>query len=154
MAYALKSANATVGRPKEYYDIERIRVLLTGPLKSLVGKHPAIFVSPWFERRGGKLVTFEQRDLILIDHLPVNHAFASWLYGKLSAAGYSVWCHGLAPLAGENADASIRTLIRQRAVHAIFRCCRLRLRPTRTSVVASQSRLTKSIVRYLAGPAT
>ena len=103
------------GWSTEFCDIERIRVLLTGPLKSLVGKHPAIFVSPWFERRGGKLVTFEQRDLILIDHLPVNHAFASWLYGKLSAAGYSVWCHGLAPLAGENADASIRTLIRQRA---------------------------------------
>ena len=105
------------GWSTEYYDIERIRVLLTGPLKSLLGKHPAIFVSPWFERRGGEIVTFGQRDLILIDHLPVDHAFASWLYGKLSAAGYSVWCHGLAPLAGENADASIRTLIRQRAVH-------------------------------------
>ncbi len=99
----------------EVYDIERIRVLLTGPLKSLVGKHPAIFVPPWFERRGGELVAHEQHDLILIDHLAVDHAFASWLFGKLSAAGYSVWCHGLAPLAGENADASIRTLIRQRA---------------------------------------
>ena len=52
----------------EYYDIERIRVLLTGPLKSLVGQHPTIFVSPWFERRGGELVTHEQHDLVLIDH--------------------------------------------------------------------------------------
>ena len=99
----------------EYYDIERIRVLLTGQLKSLVGNHPAIFVSPWFERRGGELVAHEQHDLILIDHIAVDHAFASWLFRKLSAAGYSVWCHGLAPLAGENADASIRTLIRRRA---------------------------------------
>jgi hypothetical protein len=99
----------------EYCDIERIRVLLTGPLRSLVGKHPAIFVPPWFERRGGELVTQEQHDLILIDHVPADHAFASWLFRRLSAAGYSVWCHGLAPLAGENADTSIRTLIRQRA---------------------------------------
>ena len=98
----------------EYYDIERIRVLLTGPLKSLLGKHPAIFVSPWFERRGGELVAHKQYDLILIDHLEVDHAFASWLFRKLSAVGYSVWCYGLAPLAGENADLSIRTLIRQR----------------------------------------
>ena len=103
------------GWSTEYYDIERIRVLLTGSLKSLVGKHPAIFVAPWFERRGGELVSHEQHDLILIDHLPVDRAFASWLFCRLSAAGYSVWCHGLAPLAGENSDASIRTLIRQRA---------------------------------------
>lgn len=99
----------------EFYDIERIRLLLTGPLTALVGKHPAIFVSPWFERRGGEVVTHEQRDLILIDHIADDHAFASWLFKRLSAAGYSVWCHGLAPLAGENADASVRTLIRQRA---------------------------------------
>ena len=103
----------------QYYDIERIRVLLTGPLKSLVDKHPAIFVSPWFERLGGKLVTYEQYDLILIDHLPIDHAFAGWLFRKLSVAGYSVWCHGLAPLAGENADVSIRTLIQQRAARYI-----------------------------------
>ena len=99
----------------EYCDIERIRVLLIGPLRFLVSKHPAIFVPPWFERRGGELVTQEQHDLILIDHEPADHAFASWLFRRLSAAGYSVWCHGLAPLAGENADISIRTLIRQRA---------------------------------------
>ena len=99
----------------EYFDIERLRVLLTGPLNHLVARHPAIFVAPWFDRRGGELVTFQQRDLILIDHLPSDHAFASWLFAKLSVAGYSVWCHGLAPLAGEDADASIRTLIQTRA---------------------------------------
>lgn len=99
----------------DYYDIERIRVLLTGVLKPLVGEHPAIFVAPWFERRGGELVIHEQRDLIVIDHLPSDHAFAAWLFGKLSTAGYSVWCYGLAPLVGENADESVRALIRQRA---------------------------------------
>ena len=99
----------------EFYDVERIRVLLTGPLSGLIAKHPSIFVSPWFERRGGELITHEQRDLILIDHTEVDHAFASWLFRRLCAAGYSVWCHGMAPLAGENADTSVRTLIRQRA---------------------------------------
>ena len=49
------------------------------------------------------------------DHLPSDHAFAAWLFGKLSTAGYSVWCYGLAPLVGENADESVRALIRQRA---------------------------------------
>ena len=99
----------------EFYDVERIRVLLIGPLKGLVSKHPSIFVSPWFERRGGELITNEQRDLILIDHITADHAFASWLFKKLCAAGYLVWCYGLAPLAGENADASVRTLMQRRA---------------------------------------
>ena len=100
----------------EYFDIERLRVLLTGPLQHLVSKHPSIFVPPWFERRGGEIVTNRQPDLVLVDHVPSDHAFASWLFRRFSAAGYSVWCHGLAPLPGENADASVRTLIRLRAV--------------------------------------
>lgn len=103
------------GWPIEYYDIERIRVMLVGPLKSLVGEHPAIFCSPWFERRGGVLVNQEQHDLIVIDHVPADHALATWLFRKLSASGYDTWCYGAAPLAGENADQSVRTLIQQRA---------------------------------------
>ena len=99
----------------EFYDIERIRALLVGPLSSLVGRHPSIFAPPWFERRGGELVVQEQRDLIVIDHVTGDHAFAGWLFSRLSAAGYSVWCRGLAPLAGENAHAAITTIIQQRA---------------------------------------
>ena len=99
----------------DYYDIERIRVLLTGPLKSVIGNHPSIFVPPWFERRGGQLVSHEQRDMIVIDHLAIDHAFSSWLFGRLSAAGYSVWCRGIAPIAGENVDETIRLLVQQRA---------------------------------------
>ena len=107
---------AQYGWATDFYDIERIRLLLSGPLAFLVGKHPSIFPEPWFGRRGGEVVTNQQHDLVLIDHLATDHAFAVWLFGRLSAAGYSAWCSGMAPLAGENADASIRTLIRQRAV--------------------------------------
>ena len=105
----------THGWETEFYDIERLRALLTGPLRSLVPQHPSIFVSPWFERRGGEVVSHEVRDLIVIDHLAEDHAFAAWLFSRLSAAGYSVWCRGLAPLAGEDANASILAIVRQRA---------------------------------------
>lgn len=104
------------GWTTEYYDVERIRVLLAGRLASLIAHHPSIFVPPWFEQLGGEVVTRRQRDLIVIDHLKEDHAFAVWLFGRLSAAGYSVWCSGVAPLVGEDADSSIRTLIRQRAI--------------------------------------
>lgn len=103
------------GWETEFYDMERLRALLTGPLNSLVPQHPSIFVSPWFERRGGEVVSHEVRDLIVIDHLVPEHAFAAWLFSRLSAAGYSVWCRGLAPLAGEDAHASILQIVGQRA---------------------------------------
>lgn len=98
----------------DFYDIERIRALLRGSQQELLDHHPSIFVAPWFERRGGQLITHQQRDLVIIDHLPSDHACATWLFRKLSALGYSVWCHGLAPLAGENADDSVRALISRR----------------------------------------
>ena len=103
----------------EYYDLERLRTLLAGPLRSVVAQHPSIFVPPWFERRGGEVVSHEHRDLVVIDHLAEDHAFAAWLYSRLSAAGYSVWCRGLAPLAGEDAHASIRAIIGQRAARYV-----------------------------------
>ena len=103
------------GWDTEFYDMERLRALLTGPLRSLVPQHPSIFVAPWFQRRGGEVVSHEVRDLIVIDHLAEDHAFAAWLFSRLSAAGYSVWCRGLAPLAGEDAHASILAIVRQRA---------------------------------------
>ena len=106
----------THGWETEFYDIERLRMLLTGPLASLVGQHPSIFVPPWFERRGGEVVSHRVRDLIVIDHVAGDHAFAAWLFSRLSAAGYSVWCRGLAPLAGENPHASILAIVQQRAV--------------------------------------
>ena len=106
---------SSYGWQLDFYDIEKIRALLTGPLNFLVQKHPSIFVSPWFERRGGEFVAQQQHDLIVIDHVREDHAFAAWLFGRLSAAGYSVWCRGLAPLVGEDEHASINAIIRQRA---------------------------------------
>lgn len=103
------------GWPIDFYDNERLRVMLVGPQKALVSQHPAIFCAPWFERRGGVLVTQEQHDLVVIDHVANDHALATWLFRKLMAAGYDTWCYGVAPLAGEDADESVRTLIRQRA---------------------------------------
>ena len=52
----------THGWETEFYDIERLRALLTGPLASLIGQHPSIFVPPWFERRGGEVVSHKFRD--------------------------------------------------------------------------------------------
>ena len=105
----------THGWETKFYDIERLRALLTGPLASLVGQHPSIFVPPWFERRGGEVVSHTFRDLIVIDHLVGDHAFAAWLFSRLSAAGYSVWSRGLAPLVGEDPHASILAIVQQRA---------------------------------------
>jgi len=103
----------------EFYDLERVRALLAGPLKHLVGRHPSIFVPPWFERRGGEVVWRGHRDLVVIDHVAWDHAFAAWLFSRLSAAGYSVWCRGLAPLAGEHAHESIRVIVKQRAARYV-----------------------------------
>ncbi len=98
-----------------YFDIERIRVMLTGPCVDLLERHPSIFCAPWFRRSGGVLTTHRSRDLIVIDHMESDRALASFLYRKLSLEGYAVWCLSFAPLAGEDTDASIRTLIQSRA---------------------------------------
>lgn len=98
----------------EFFDLERLRVLLTGPLRYLLPKHPAIFCPPWFPRRGGLSIEVS-RDTLIIDHTEEDHAFAVWLSRRLSIAGYKTWCYGAAPLAGEDADTSIRKLIETRA---------------------------------------
>ena len=99
----------------EIYDIERIRVLLAGELRHLIAQHPAIFCPPWFPVKGGLSIA-ECRDTIVIDHLQQDHSLATWLSRKLSIAGYKTWCYGLSPLAGEDKDESISSLIDQRAV--------------------------------------
>ncbi|MFK4751083.1 hypothetical protein [Oceanobacter antarcticus] len=99
----------------EIYDIERIRVLLAGELRHLIAQHPAIFCPPWFPVKGGLSIA-ECRDTIIIDHLQPDHSLATWLSRKLSIAGYKTWCYGLSPLAGEDKDESISSLIDQRAV--------------------------------------
>ena len=98
-----------------FCDIERIRVMLSGPCVDLLERHPSIFPAPWFRRSGGVLTTHRTRDLIVIDHVESDRALASFLYRKLSLEGYDVWCLSFAPLAGEDADVSVRTLIQSRA---------------------------------------
>ncbi|MEZ5548075.1 MAG: hypothetical protein R3E74_09915 [Pseudomonadales bacterium] len=98
----------------DFYDLERLRVLLSGPLRHLLAVHPAIFCPPWFPRRGGLSIA-ESRDTLVIDHAESDHAFAVWLSRRLSTEGYKTWCYGTAPLAGEDADSSIRELIETRA---------------------------------------
>ncbi len=99
----------------ELYELERLRILLAGELRHLVAQHPAIFCPPWFPQRGGLSVS-PSADTLVIDHLPADHALATWLDRRLSLAGFQTWCFGTAPLAGEDADASVRLLIDKRAV--------------------------------------
>ncbi|MBM4089194.1 MAG: restriction endonuclease [Planctomycetes bacterium] len=98
----------------ELYDLERLRVCLAGTLRHLIARHPSIFCPPWFPVRGG-MSTAESRDTLVIDHVPADHALATWLARRLSVAGYRPWCYGTAPLAGESADESVRLLIERRA---------------------------------------
>lgn len=100
----------------DFYDCERLRVQLAGPQSRVLAQHPAIFVPPWFERRGGELVTQTIPNLVVIDHVAADQAAATWLYRKLTTMGWSAWCAGHAPLAGENVDQTIRLIIAQRAI--------------------------------------
>lgn len=99
----------------ELYDLERIRVLLSGNLRHLVAQHPAIFCPPFFPQRGGLSIA-DSPDTIVIDHVYADHALATWLARKLALDGFLTWCYGTAPLAGENADQSVRALLKSRAV--------------------------------------
>lgn len=99
----------------EVFDLERLRIRLAGDLRHLIAQHPSIFCPPFFPTRGGLSIA-ECRDTLVIDHDSDDHALATWLARRLQLAGHHVWCYGTAPLAGENADDSIRVLISQRAI--------------------------------------
>ncbi len=94
----------------ELFDLERLRIRLVGDLRHLIAQHSSIFCPPFFPTRGGLSIA-ECRDTIVIDHHVEDHAIATWLARRLQLAGYRTWCYGTAPLAGENADESIRVLI-------------------------------------------
>jgi hypothetical protein len=112
--YAHKFVTANFGWTLDLFDLERVRVQLAGPQRHLVAQHPAIFTPPFFPQRGGQSVAVS-RDTILIDHVPANEALAAWLARRLSLAGHRTWCRGTAPLVGENADETVRTLLETRA---------------------------------------
>lgn len=111
-------AHATVekvfGWKLDLFDLERLRVQLVSPQRHLIAQHPSIFAPPFFPQRGGQSIV-ESRDTLLIDHVAVDHALATWLARRLSLAGFRTWCNGTAPLAGENADETVRKLLDVRA---------------------------------------
>lgn len=111
---AVASVLQNYGWRLEIYDLERLRVLLSGPQRHLLALHPTIFVPPFFPQRGGESIA-DSHDIILIDHVRGDHALATWLSRRLSLAGFHTWCQGTAPLAGENEDETVRTLIARRA---------------------------------------
>lgn len=111
---AIKRVGDRFGWELEICGLERLRIRLASNLKHLIASHPAIFCPPFFPRRGGLSIA-ESRDTLVIDHAPDQYALATWLSRRLQLAGYRVWCYGTAPLAGENADESIRALMDSRA---------------------------------------
>lgn len=100
----------------DLFDLERLRVQFVGPQHHLIAQHPSIFTPPFFPQRGGQSVA-ESRDTLLIDHVAADHAVATWLARRLSLAGFRTWCHGTAPLAGENIDETVRKLLDVRTSH-------------------------------------
>lgn len=99
----------------DLFDLERIRVEIVGAQRHLIAQHPSIFTPPFFPQRGGQSIA-ESRDTLLIDHVEADHAVAAWLSRRLSLQGFRTWCHGTAPLAGEDADESVHRLLAARAV--------------------------------------
>ncbi|MBS0377197.1 MAG: restriction endonuclease [Proteobacteria bacterium] len=98
----------------DLFDVERLRVELAGPQRHLVAHHPSIFSPPFFPQRGGQSLVVSP-DIVLIDHVDADHAMATWLSRRLTLSGFRIWCRGTAPLAGEDADTTIRALINARA---------------------------------------
>ena len=112
--FAHNSVHEKYGWKLDLFDIERLRVQLAGPQRHLIAQHPSIFAPPFFPQCGGQSIS-ESRDTILIDHVSADSAVATWLARRLSLAGFRTWCHGTAPLAGENTDESVRKLLEARA---------------------------------------
>lgn len=112
---AIEDIETEFGFALKIYGLQRLRVQLVGNQRHLIPQHPQIFCWPYFDFRGGVSTAFG-RDLIVLDHVPSDHALAVWLARRLSLEGYAVWCFGLAPMAGESIDDTLRTLIENRAI--------------------------------------
>lgn len=112
---AIEQVLSRFGWRLDLYDVRRIRLILTGDGRSVLANHPSIFGPPWFDTRGGLLID-GARDTLIVDHLECDHAFATWLSRRLELAGHRVWCHGIAPLVGEDAHDTIGQLIATRAL--------------------------------------
>ena len=116
---AIARVKSEFGWELDLYGLERLRTQLAGRANHLLSAYPAIFSPRFFENVGGELIGKEQRDLILIDHVEFDFAFACWLARRLEIAGYHVCCNGLAPFGGLNLDESVRKLMNRRAAKYI-----------------------------------
>lgn len=115
---AIDSVKANFGYTLKIYGLERLRVQLAENQRHLIPQHPQIFCWPYFDFRGGVSTSFG-RDLVVLDYSAQDHALSVWLARRLTLEGYAVWCHGLAPMAGESIDMTMRTLIENRAIKYI-----------------------------------
>ena len=115
---AVEFITSKFGWEFEIYGIERIRSMLATTHSTLVAQHPQIFAPPFFPQVGGLSVAVSL-DHIVIDYVDADTALAQWLSRRLSLCGYSVWCRGLAPLAGSSTSETIRRLLASRAAHYV-----------------------------------
>ncbi len=112
---AIADVKANFGFALKIYGLERLRVQLAENQRHLIPQHPQIFCWPYFAFRGGVSTAFG-RDLVVLDHVPQDQTLAVWLARRLMLEGYAVWCNGLAPMAGESIDETLRMLIENRAI--------------------------------------
>ena len=101
----------------ELYGRERLATAIRGRLEHLIEHHPSIFRKSSFRLAGGRLLDTSHRDLLLVDYVPVDEAFAHWLSRCLRNLGYDVWCRGVDLTVGEVGDTTIRDLLARRARH-------------------------------------
>ncbi len=111
---AVKFIQTTYGWGLDLYGLERLANMLRSSHKEVVAQHPHIFCPPFFPAGGG-LSFSTSHDHVLVDHVDADAGLAHWLSRRLTLAGFSVWCRGLAPLAGSSVNETGRRLLDSRA---------------------------------------
>jgi hypothetical protein len=111
---AVAFIRTTYGWELVLYGLERLANMLRSSHKEVIAQHPHIFCPPFFPAGGG-LSFSDSHDHVLIDHVDADAGLAHWLSRRLTLSGFSVWCRGLAPLAGASVNDTIRRLLESRA---------------------------------------
>jgi TIR domain-containing protein len=94
-------------------------------ITQLIEALPSIFDHPWDVLRlpisdGSNRAKEAQRDLVFISHAnPEDNAFATWLAGQLTIAGYSVWSDATKLVAGDIFWDDIEEAIRHRSAKVV-----------------------------------
>lgn len=111
---AIHFVRDTYGWQADLYGLERLATMLRSTHRHVVAQHPQIFSPPFFPVAGGLSLSWSP-DHVLVDHVDADSALALWIARRLLLAGYSVWCRGLAPLAGSSVNDTVRGLLGSRA---------------------------------------